>query len=257
MIAVEGAGGTFVRRHRTMHEWAVDELVRRIVSGEAAPGDSLPVEEELAAELGVSRGVLREAVKSVAGKGMLGIRPRTGTRVLPPEGWNHLDADVLRWQQEYGPLRLLRETVELRRTVEPAAARLAAARRLPADVRALLDAHERMAAAARRPEHAGYVEADAAFHRALLDASGNRLFGSLGRALDVALQHSFAISSETPGALEASLPRHLAVAEAIGRGDGAEAAAAVLAIIDSAEHEIEHSPALDLIPRPDGEVRTP
>ncbi|WP_420824891.1 FadR/GntR family transcriptional regulator [Streptomyces coryli] len=234
-----------MRRHRTMHEWAVDELVRRIVSGEAAPGDSLPVEEKLAAELGVSRGVLREAVKTVAGKGMLGIRPRTGTKVLPPAGWNYLDADVLRWQQEYETRRLLRETVELRRTVEPAAARLAAARRLPDDVKALLEAYERMVAAARRPDHEGYVEADAAFHRALLDATGNRLFGSLGRALDVALQHSFAISTETPGALEASLPRHLAVAEAIGRGDGAEAADAVLAIIESAEYEIAHSPALD------------
>ncbi|MFF3489592.1 GntR family transcriptional regulator [Streptomyces sp. NPDC002701] len=35
-----------------MHEWAVDELVRRIVSGEAAPGHALPVEEKLAAEFG-------------------------------------------------------------------------------------------------------------------------------------------------------------------------------------------------------------
>uniref|UniRef100_UPI00384D9B1E FadR/GntR family transcriptional regulator n=1 Tax=Streptomyces albicerus TaxID=2569859 RepID=UPI00384D9B1E len=124
---------------RTMHEWAVDELVRRIVSGEAAPGDALPVEEKLAAELGVSRGVLREAVKSVVGKGMPGIRPRTGTRVLPPAGWDYLDADVLRRRQEYEPRRLLRETVELSRRVEPAAARPAAARRSP-----------------------GYVEADAA-----------------------------------------------------------------------------------------------
>jgi DNA-binding FadR family transcriptional regulator len=118
----------------TMHEWADDELVRRIVSGEAMPVDALPAEEKLAAELGVSRGVLREAVKSVVGKGMPGIRPRTGTRVLPSAGWDYLDADMLRRRQEYEPRRLLRETVELHRRVEPASARPATARRSPGHV---------------------------------------------------------------------------------------------------------------------------
>jgi DNA-binding FadR family transcriptional regulator len=85
--------------------------------------------------------------------------------------------------------------------------------------------------------------ADIAFHRALLDASGNRLFGSLGRALDVVLEHGFAVSSRTQGAVEASLPHHRALAGAVAGGRSAEASAAILASIDAAKEEIARSPA--------------
>ena len=79
---------------------------------------------------------------------MLHVRPRTGTRVLSPEHWNHLDRDVLRWKQAGDATALLRDTGELRRIA--------------------------MEVAAARPARRGYVEADIAFHRALLDAGGNR-----------------------------------------------------------------------------------
>ncbi|MBA2947977.1 FadR family transcriptional regulator [Streptomyces sp. PSKA28] len=227
-----------------MHQRVVDELGLRIVGGTWEPGQPLPVEDVLAGEIGVSRGALREAVKALVAKGMLEVRPRTGTRVLPPEHWNHLDRDVLRWQQAGDSAALLRDTGELRRIVEPEAARLAAGRATPGDVRTLYDALAAMEAAAARPGRSGYVEADTAFHRALLDASGNRLLGSLGRAIDIALEHSFVVSTQTPGAVEASLPAHRAVVEAVERGDPAAASAAVLGIIDAAEREIAESPGL-------------
>ncbi|WP_329264999.1 FadR family transcriptional regulator [Streptomyces sp. NBC_01478] len=228
----------------TMHQRVVDELGRRIVSGEWEPGDSLPVEDALAAEIGVSRGVLREAVKTLVAKGMLHVRPRTGTRVLPPEHWNHLDRDVLRWKQAEDATALLRDTSELRRIVEPEAARLAADRAGPDDVRVLYEALAAMEAGAANPGRSGYVEADIAFHRTLLDAGGNRLLGSLGRAVDIALEHSFLLSTQTPGAVEASLPRHRAIVEAVEARDPAAAATAVLAIIEAAEQEIAQSPGL-------------
>lgn len=228
----------------TMQQRVVDELGRRIVGGAWEPGDPLPVEDALAAEIGVSRGVVREAVKALVAKGMLRIRPRTGTRVLPPEHWNHLDRDVLRWKQAGDATALLRDTSELRRIVEPEAARLAAARADPDDVRALYDSLAAMEAAAAAPGRSGYVEADTTFHRALLDASGNRLLGSLGRAVDIALEHSFLVSIQTPGAVEASLPGHRAIVEAIEARDPAAAAAAVLAVIEAAEQEIAQSPGV-------------
>ncbi|MEU3795218.1 FadR/GntR family transcriptional regulator [Streptomyces fructofermentans] len=228
----------------TMHQHVVDELGQCIVSGRWEPGTSLPVEGALAAEIGVSRGALREAVKALVAKGMLHVRPRTGTRVLPPEHWNHLDRDVLRWKQAGDAPALLRDTGELRRIVEPEAARLAADRAGTDEVRVLYDCLAAMEAAAAKPGRSGYVEADAAFHRALLDASGNRLLGSLGRAVDIALEHSFAVSTRTPGAVEASLPGHRAIVQAIEARDPAAAAAAVLAIIDAAEQEIARSPAM-------------
>jgi DNA-binding FadR family transcriptional regulator len=224
-----------------MHQQVVDELGRRIVNGLPEPDGSLPVEDTLAAELGVSRGALREAVKALAAKGMLLTRPRTGTRVLPREQWNHLDRDVLSWQQARDPRELLRATGELRRAVEPEAARLAARRARPDHIRTMFDALGEMESAAVRPGLGAYVEADIAFHRALLDASGNLLFGSLGRALDVALEHGFAAASRTPGAIEALLPPHRALAEAVEGGRSDEASAAIMTIIDAAEGEIARS----------------
>ncbi|MEV7325443.1 FadR/GntR family transcriptional regulator [Streptomyces sp. NPDC093970] len=226
----------------TMHQRVVDQLGRRIVGGGWRPGDTLPVEDVLAAEVGVSRGVLREAVKALVAKGMLHVRPRTGTRVLPPRQWNHLDREVLRWKQAENATALLRDTGELRRVVEPEAARLAAGRATPDDVRALYGHVAAMEAAAAEPGGTGYIEADIAFHQALLDASGNPLLGSLGRAVDVALEHSFLVSTRTPGAVEASLPGHRAIVQAVEARDGAAAAAAVLALIEAAERDIAQSP---------------
>jgi DNA-binding FadR family transcriptional regulator len=175
---------------------------------------------------------------------MLHVRPRTGTRVLSPEHWNHLDRDVLRWQQAGDAAALLRDTGELRRIVEPEAARLAAERAGAEEVRVLHEALAAMEAAAADPGLGGYVEADIAFHRALLDASGNRLLGSLGRAVDIALEHSFLVSTRAPGAVDASLPGHRAVVRAVEARDPAAAAAAVLAIIEAADQEIAQSPGL-------------
>ncbi|MEW2572052.1 FadR/GntR family transcriptional regulator [Streptomyces sp. NPDC047070] len=243
MNGVQGANRIVVH-FLTLYQRVVDELGRRVVGGAWAPGEALPVEDALAAEIGVSRGVLREAVKALVAKGMLRVRPRTGTRVLPPEHWNHLDRDVLRWKQAGDATALLRDTGELRRIVEPEAARLAAERAGPDDVRALYDALAAMEAAAAEPGRSGYVEADIAFHRALLDASGNRLLGSLGRAVDIALEHSFVVSTQTPGAVEGSLPGHRAVVRAVETRDPEAAAAAVLAIVEAAEREIARSPGM-------------
>ncbi|MFE7034481.1 FadR/GntR family transcriptional regulator [Streptomyces sp. NPDC057621] len=243
MNGVQGANRIVVH-FLTLYQRVVDELGRRVVGGAWAPGEALPVEDALAAEIGVSRGVLREAVKALVAKGMLRVRPRTGTRVLPPEHWNHLDRDVLRWKQAGDATALLRDTGELRRIVEPEAARLAAERAGPDDVRALYEALAAMEAAAAEPDRSGYVEADIAFHRALLDASGNRLLGSLGRAVDIALEHSFVVSTQTPGAVEGSLPGHRAVVRAVETRDPEAAAAAVLAIVEAAEREIARSPGM-------------
>ena len=70
----------------------------RVVSGEFAPGDALPVESELCSAYGVSRTTLREAIKQLAGKRLIAVSPKIGTRVLPFSDWNLLDRDVLAWR---------------------------------------------------------------------------------------------------------------------------------------------------------------
>ena len=89
----------------------------------------LPNEAELGRELGASRTVVREAVKSLASKGLIEPRTRVGTKVLPSTQWNLLDLDVLGWR--YGampPMQFFRELSEIRRMIEPEAAALAAER---------------------------------------------------------------------------------------------------------------------------------
>ena len=98
-------------------------------------GSQLPTEGELCATMGVSRTILREAVKTLVAKGMLVTGPRTGTRTRPPADWNLLDPDVIRWRLEAGvDQAFVRDILELRLAIEPEAAKLAAQRANAADI---------------------------------------------------------------------------------------------------------------------------
>src|SRR4051812_45996852 len=88
---------------RGLHGAVVHDIGVRILRGDLRPGDVLPAEEELGGELGVSRTVLREAIKVLAAKRLVESRPKTGTRVLPRGEWNLIDPDVLAWRLEADP----------------------------------------------------------------------------------------------------------------------------------------------------------
>lgn len=218
-------------RPHTTHAHVVDHLGLRILSGEVRPGTALPVEADLAHELGVSRGALREAVRVLVAKGLLEVRPRTGTRVRARDEWNFLDRDVLRWQQQTDQNRLLRNLTELRHAVEPEAARQAAARAGDDELASLREAYGAMAAAVDDADVDRFNAADLAFHRALLRASGNDLFGSLEQAIEVSLRESFVALSAKPGASKAVLPLHRAVLDAVAARDPDLAAAAAHRVV--------------------------
>src|SRR5688572_33010407 len=105
----------------------VQKLGSSIVRGDLPAGKSLPIETELGRKFGASRTVMREAVKILSTKGLIGQRPRVGTYVHPEDRWDLLDAEVLTWILDrhfsYG---LVREFLEVRIGIEPAAAALAA-----------------------------------------------------------------------------------------------------------------------------------
>ena len=111
---------------KNVHGGIVDLIGEAIVTGRYAVGSTLPPEPALCEELGVSRTVIREAVKSLIAKGLLVTGPKVGTRVLNEEQWNWFDPDVVIWQSRAGlSHEFLRDLQELRRLVEPAAVRLA------------------------------------------------------------------------------------------------------------------------------------
>ena len=100
-----------------------------IAQGAIAVGAALPPEHELEARFGVGRGVVREAIKTLAAKGLVSVRPRHGTHVRPRADCSLLDRDVLGWLAGREPNRtLLLAIQEVRSIIEPAAAALAAER---------------------------------------------------------------------------------------------------------------------------------
>ncbi|MGE0800346.1 MAG: FadR/GntR family transcriptional regulator, partial [Lautropia sp.] len=187
-------------------------------------GLPLPREAEFFAAYGVSRPVLREALKALAAKGMIRARPRVGTVVLPRQQWNLLDPDVLRWSTRTGDFENLRQLTQVRLIVEPGAAELAAIEQDAERIRQLADAFERMVA--RVGETASYLEADRDFHLAILAASRNDYLISIGSLISTSLQSSLRITNPTPRLNRASLGSHENILRRIEAGDGPGAARA-------------------------------
>jgi DNA-binding FadR family transcriptional regulator len=223
---------------KNVHGNTVDLLGEAIVSGRHAVGAALPPEPMLCASLGVSRTVVREAVKSLVAKGLLVTGPKLGTRVLPEEHWNWFDPDVVVWQSKIGFTReFLRDLQELRRVVEPAAVRLAAERATAEDIQNIEEAFAGMKAAI---ELGGdYVTHDLRFHQGLLRACHNRMVIQMSKALGALLRTAFELSTMRPDGPAQSLPLHRAVLDAVIERAPAKAERAILVLIDGAGEDIE------------------
>lgn len=224
-----------------LHGQVVHAIGRRIVSGEIRPGELLPSDPNLRA----SRTVVREAIKVLAAKGLVESRPKTGTRVRPPESWNLLDPDVLAWQQEGMPQPVfLRKLTEVRLIVEPAAAELAAVRARGAAVASLEAAFRNMAEALAQepPDFEAFDQADIRFHRAILQACDNDVLEQMSAMVYSALLVSFHATSRLPGRARSSLPRHRAILEAIRAHDARRAGAAMRRLVRGTAEAIEALP---------------
>ena len=216
----------------------LDLLAEAIVSGRYAPGASIPPEPMLCQEYGISRTVVREAVKSLVAKGLLVTGPKLGTRVLPSDNWNWFDPDVVAWKSRIGMTReFLRDLQELRRVVEPAAVRLAAERATAADIAEIESAYSGMKDAIERG--GDYVSNDLRFHQGLLRACHNRMVVQMGKALGALLRTSFEISTSRPDGPASSLPLHRAVLDAVIAKEPAKAERASQLLIDGAREDIE------------------
>lgn len=212
-------------------EEAIDKIRERIVNGSWGPGDRLPKESELAADLGLSRNSLREAVRALSQLRVLEVRQGDGTYV------SSLEPDLLLESTGFISHLLLGETevelYEVRRILEAAAAALAAGRIDPAEKQELGQILERMRAAKSVEE---LVEADVAFHAVIAGAAGNAVLTSLlaslsTRTMRVRLWHGRAADD----ALDETREEHRRIYEAIIAGDPELARAAATAHIASGE----------------------
>lgn len=218
-----------------LHARLVEQLGADIVCGRWAQGAALSM-EALEDRYGTSRSVVREAVRTLAARGLVSSRRRVGVTVRPPDEWHVFDPDVIRWRLA-GPGRAdqLRSLSELRRGIEPQAAALAALRADDDDCRALATAVAGMRRTGARGDLETYLRHDVDFHTALLRAAGNEMLLALAPVVAEVLtgrtHHHLMPHHPEPDAIRL----HGVVADAVADGDAEAARRAMVAIMVEAQ----------------------
>ena len=208
---------------------ALADMVRRAGLG---IGDRLPTELTLAARLGVGRSTIREALNRWEGLGIIKRRRGAGTFLAAhvPSSSGHVPTMVL--LEGEAQLRLL----EVRRALEIAAVHQAAINARPKQRREI----SRLCDVLLAEVYGGrpWRPADAEFHGAIYDASGNPMFGQIIASLVLAFQRAADSPFGTDQFGRDSWPPHRLLADAIVAGDPAAAVAAISAILDAVEAEV-------------------
>lgn len=156
-----------------LHGYVVNELGGEIAQGKLAAGAVLSM-TDLCERFGVSRSVIREGLRALESLGLVKARPQVGTRVMPIENWDLLNAQVVNWRgYGVGYRSQMNELLEMRRGVEGSAARLAAVRLTDAELRELQLVSDKLVDAAKNSDGREWVAADVAFHRLVLEGSHN------------------------------------------------------------------------------------
>ncbi|WP_337266651.1 FadR/GntR family transcriptional regulator [Oryzifoliimicrobium ureilyticus] len=225
------------KKGRSSHAQVVDELGREIVGGVFPVGTLLPGDAELVQRFKVSRTVLREAMKTLAAKGMIVAKARVGTRVTEQNMWNMFDSDIIVWHFENGVTEtFLTQLYDIRLAFEPFAAALAAKRANTSDVKWLTELAEAMAVPGHTPE--SLAMADLRFHLAIAEASRNPFMRTLGSLIEAALIGMFRISTPpSQNGFSNIAETHMRIVHAIAAGDADGARSAMEAvIIDGQDH---------------------
>ncbi len=233
--AVPQAEGCLARQ--TLADRLAERLSAQMERGELKPGDRLPTEAALAAEHGVSRSVVREAVHRIKSRGLLLSRQGSGVFVAPPLEHHALafDPAVL------ASVPAVVQVVEIRRVLEGGMAALAAQRA----TRSQLSGVRRALAAIDTAVLAGRdgVDEDLAFHRAIAEATGNPQFGLLLGFLEQYLRAGMRITrgneARRQDFTEAVRKEHRAIVDALLARDPAAARRAATSHLVRGERRLE------------------
>jgi len=225
-------------KDRSLVSKVMDGLVAGIV--ENRYGAILPPQDVLSREFDVSRTVMREALSMLLARHMLDVRPKIGTRIKPMRDWQMIDEDVVSWRFRAQPDNtFLRDVLEFRALIEPAACALAASRASVGDLAGIRDA----LAALREtvPGEAAWQAADELLHARILAASGNQFFQQMAAIIRGALVVVNPILTRRDGGCQDLVSAHERVVEAIERHQPDEARAASIAMIEYAADELKHA----------------
>lgn len=224
---------------RNFHTFVINEIGHGIVTGKFPVGSILASDTVMMETYGVSRTVLREALKTLEAKGMVEARPKVGTRVSPPSRWSFFDPQVLSWHFYARPDRRFYESLfEVRRALETRAAALAAQRRTAENIRVMKYWLHQMESANGDLENHGIAALE--IHRTVAETSGNALLRSVTGIVEltVALALKQCRAAGAGNYLSTALAHLTHLVTAIGDADAPAAIAAVDEVIDLDETRV-------------------
>lgn len=205
-----------------------DAIAAALIDGRIAPGDALPSEGEIAKEFGVSKPIAREALRQLAGAGLIQTQQGKVARAKP------LNGEPLGRFYGYAvrsSLTRLREANEMRLVVETGIAQLAARRQAAPGVKAMREAVGNMERGLLRSDV--FTESDIAFHRGMAAATGNRMIEIQMEGMRPVQQEVSELfsrrSNRTEADWRATVARHRAIYDAIAGGHEREAERAIVA----------------------------
>lgn len=201
-------------------------LIDRIVGGEFRPGDAFPNEASLAVEYGVSRPMVREAMRMLSEKGLVTVRHGRGSVISPVEAWDLVDSDVLAAQVAHDPgTEVTSQLVHVRAAVEGELAHLAAVRMDEAGRKVLQELFQTLSSLLDDPRT--YGKADRAFHEHIMRCSSNAYGRVIAHRVSAWARTVPRPRGHDPREIRLAHAGHAAVLEAVLRGDGAEASRAM------------------------------
>ena len=217
--------GEPIRRRKLSHD-VQDRLLAMIRRGDLVPGDVMPSERELMAQLTVGRPAIREAMQNLQRMGLVEIRHGERARLTEPSigGMVEQISETMRHLLVHSSTTL-EHLKEARVAFEREMARIAAERHTKEDIAHLTEVLKAQTAARRTPEK--FLELDGLFHREIAAVSGNPIFASLNEALFSWLASFHVTLVRKPGLEKLTLEEHGHILQAIASGDADRAGRAM------------------------------
>lgn len=218
----------------------VEEKIRQLIeSGQYGPGEKLPAEMDLCQRLGVGRGTIREAFRLLQARGYVEIKPGRGAFVaerLPGE-----DGGAVEWLVKNE--MELREGIEIRRALEPMAARRMAEQGSDQAIDALKELHGRFMEALRAQDTVRIAQLDESFHSAIVEGSGNHLLIAINQQINQGMKTFRSKTFQVPQNVRNAVAPHTRIMEAIQARNGDMAENAMRAHLDKVQEDLRDNVA--------------
>jgi DNA-binding FadR family transcriptional regulator len=222
-----------IKARPPLHREVAEVLCERILSGEFPEKSLLPTERALCEEMGVSRTVVREAVKFLESRGLVRVERGRGMIVQEPQSGPVSETLKLALRRHE---HVIEHLMEVRKMLEVGMAALAAERRTEQNLEAMRECLSVMRAKPGEPE--GYVDADVQFHAEILKAAQNPVLLVLFEPVEELLRKSRKESFSGPRMVKLRTAQHEEVYERIAAGDPEGAKEAMSRHLSDTERDV-------------------